>query len=149
MGSAFPSAWQQAGGAYSELINQALAETITWTGTAAPSGATNNYISIVRIGSFVFIGLRLDYANAANAVTAMEFNLPSFAPVPRAILGAAADTEMLYTGSGIFSTNLTTSTSTVRMSLFNSSSSPTGYVLKAAGTSGNYIGGLFQWQYFT
>ena len=61
---------------------KAWADTITWTGTAAPSGTRNNFYRWSQVGKMVHLEIRLNYAVAGTLITQAKTNLPSMMPLP-------------------------------------------------------------------
>jgi len=58
------------------------ADTITWTGTAAPSGTRNNFYRWSQIGKMVHLEIRLNYATVGTLINQAKTNLPSMMPLP-------------------------------------------------------------------
>jgi nitrogen fixation protein len=56
--------------------------TPTWTGTTAPSGATQHTYSLSQVGNMVTLVINLSYATAGSGLTGVTFELPSTAPTP-------------------------------------------------------------------
>jgi len=56
--------------------------TITWTGTTAPSGATNHSYRLTQVGKCVTIHIALVYATNGATLTAVQMTLPAGAPTP-------------------------------------------------------------------
>lgn len=54
---------------YRVFSDEALTATVTWTGTTAPSGATNHRLAFKRVGKQVFFNIKLNYATAGTALT--------------------------------------------------------------------------------
>lgn len=73
--------------AYTEIADAAISSTITWTGTTAPSGASSLRVSGTQIGKLVIARIRLEYANAGSALTAVTINWPTQLPNPADITG--------------------------------------------------------------
>lgn len=61
---------------------KAWADTITWTGTAAPSGTRNNIYRWSQVGKMVHLEIRLNYATAGTLINQAKTNLPSMMPLP-------------------------------------------------------------------
>ena len=61
---------------------KAWADTITWTGTAAPSGTRNNFYRWSQIGKMVHLEIRLNYFTTGTSITQAKTNLPSMMPLP-------------------------------------------------------------------
>lgn len=56
--------------------------TITWTGTTAPSGATNHSYRLTQVGKCVTLHIALVFATNGSALTAVQMTLPTGAPTP-------------------------------------------------------------------
>jgi hypothetical protein len=70
--------------------------TIAWTGTTAPSGATNHSYRWTRIGKQVTLNVNLVYATNGGALTALVFDLPSDCPTPIEPAGLTAASQNMY-----------------------------------------------------
>jgi hypothetical protein len=70
--------------------------TIAWTGTTAPSGATNHSYRWTRIGKCVTLNVNLVYATNGGALTAVVFDLPSDAPTPAEPAGLTGASQNMY-----------------------------------------------------
>jgi hypothetical protein len=70
--------------------------TIAWTGTTAPSGATNHSYRWTRIGKQVTLNVNLVYANNGGALTALTFDLPSDCPTPSEPAGLTGASQNMY-----------------------------------------------------
>lgn len=57
-----------------------FSETITWTGTTAPSGTATHAFMWRRVLKQIFVLIRMKWSTAGSALTAMEFPLPSGFP---------------------------------------------------------------------
>lgn len=56
--------------------------TITWTGTTAPSGATNHSYRLTQVGKCVTLHIALVFASNGAGLTAVQMTLPTGAPTP-------------------------------------------------------------------
>ena len=56
--------------------------TITWTGTTAPSGATNHSYRLTQVGKCVTLHIALVFATNGVGLTAVQMTLPAGAPTP-------------------------------------------------------------------
>lgn len=63
---------------YSSVSWTSYSDTITWTGTISPSGATTHEYRYERIGKMVMGFIRLEYATGGGANTAVELATSSF-----------------------------------------------------------------------
>jgi hypothetical protein len=70
--------------------------TITWSGTTAPSGATNHSYRWTRIGKMVTINISLVYATAGTSLNQVVITLPADAPTPVQPTGLTSASNMLY-----------------------------------------------------
>lgn len=70
--------------------------TITWTGTTAPSGATNHSYRLTQVGKCVTLHIALVYATNGSALTAVQMTLPSGAPTPVQPSGLTAASTNMY-----------------------------------------------------
>jgi hypothetical protein len=70
--------------------------TITWTGTTAPSGATNHSYRLTQVGKCVTLNISLVYAANGSALTAVTLTLPSGAPTPVQPAGLTAASTNMY-----------------------------------------------------
>ena len=76
--------------------------TITWTGTTAPSGATNHSYRLTQVGKCVTIHIALVYATNGAGLTAVQLNLPSNAPTPVQPTGLTGASTNMYPVNGQF-----------------------------------------------
>jgi hypothetical protein len=89
---------------YKDIAEQAYAgATPTWTGTTAPSGATNHSYQWSQIGKTVNLRVNLDYATAGSGLTAVTFDLPSDCPTPKLPAGVSANGDVICYGIGMLS----------------------------------------------
>lgn len=91
---------------------QTYTGSIAWTGTTAPSGATNHSYNWTQIGNLVTLNITLRYAVAGSALTIVLIDLPSDCPNPIKPSGLTSALEKLYIGSGRFSVSTTAQSST-------------------------------------
>ena len=91
---------------------QTYTGSIAWTGTTAPSGATNHSYNWTQIGNLVTLNITLRYAVAGSALTVVLIDLPSDCPNPIKPSGLTSAFEKLYIGSGRFSVGTTTQSAT-------------------------------------
>lgn len=70
--------------------------TITWTGSTAPSGATNHSYRWTRIGKMVTLNIMLVYATNGGAITALQIDLPSDCPAPVEPAGLTGASQNMY-----------------------------------------------------
>jgi hypothetical protein len=70
--------------------------TIAWTGTTAPSGATNHSYRLTQVGKCVTLNIVILYAVNAVNVNALTLTLPSNAPTPVQPTGLTSALQYLY-----------------------------------------------------
>lgn len=70
--------------------------TITWTGTTAPSGATNHSYRLTQVGKCVTLHIALVYATNGATLTAVQLTLPSGAPTPAQPTGLTGSIYNMY-----------------------------------------------------
>ena len=70
--------------------------TITWTGTTAPSGATNHTYRLTQVGKCVTLHIALVFATNGASLTAVQMTLPSGAPVPAQPTGLTGSIFNMY-----------------------------------------------------
>jgi nitrogen fixation protein len=73
----------------------------TWTGTTAPSGATQHTYSLSQVGNMVTLIINLSYATAGSNLTAVTFDLPSTAPTPALPSSVTTALDVINYGSGM------------------------------------------------
>ena len=87
---------------------KAWADTITWTGTAAPSGTRNNIYRWSQVGKMVHLEIRLNYFTAGTSITQAKTNLPSMMPLPSVPSGwDVSGNSILYYSIKNYGTNTT------------------------------------------
>jgi hypothetical protein len=87
---------------------KAWADTITWTGTAAPSGTRNNFYRWSQIGKMVHLEIRLNYFTTGTSITQAKTNLPSMMPLPSVPSGwDVSGNSILYYSIKNYGTNTT------------------------------------------
>jgi hypothetical protein len=79
--------------------------TITWTGTTAPSGATNHSYRLTQVGKCVTLHIALVYAVNGAALTAVTLTLPSGAPTPVQPTGLTGASANMYPVNGQFASS--------------------------------------------
>ena len=70
--------------------------TITWTGTTAPSGATNHSYRLTQVGKCVTLHIALVFATNGAGLTAVTLTLPSGAPTPVQPTGLTGASSNMY-----------------------------------------------------
>jgi hypothetical protein len=71
-----------------ESLDQEFTETITWTGTTAPSGTATNRYSWVRVGKLVYFCFRFQWSGAGSGLVTAEWPMPAAMPQPAGETGA-------------------------------------------------------------
>ena len=128
---------------------QTYTGTITWTGTTAPSGATNHTYNWIRIGNLVTLKITLVYATTGAALTAVNVTLPTDCPAPLKPTGLTAASNNLYTGSGLFANSLTGTPSASNRVFLRSNAANNGFEISSNGPSAGYLFSDIIVQYFT
>jgi hypothetical protein len=70
--------------------------TITWTGTTAPSGATNHSFRLVQVGRMVTVTIFLVYATNGGGLGQVTLDLPSGAPAVAEPAGLTGANQNMY-----------------------------------------------------
>lgn len=78
----------------SGVAKAAYTDTIAWTGTTAPSGATNHEFWWKQSGSLITVTISLSYATAGSALSLVDMILPAAIPVPVAISGTTTNDKV-------------------------------------------------------
>ena len=79
--------------------------TITWTGTTAPSGATNHSYRLTQVGKCVTLHIALVFATNGAGLTAVQMTLPSGAPTPVQPAGLTGSIFNMYPVSSQFASS--------------------------------------------
>ena len=82
----------------SSSLDQAFSETITWTGTTAPSGTATTRHSWYQIGKLVHFSFRFEWTVAGSALTAAQWPFPSGFPAIATMTGQD-NSEVVSMGS--------------------------------------------------
>ena len=115
---------------------QTYSGTITWTGTSAPSGATNHSYNWVQIGNMVTLTINLVYATVGSGLTAVTMSLPTDCPNPVYPTGVTGALANLYIASGKLSISTTNAINSVTYSSLRRNTADTVfelYILQGAG----------------
>jgi len=83
-----------------ELGEQTYAGTLTFTGTTAPSGTTNNTYRWTQHSNMVFLFINLSWGTAGAAITAVTATLPTDCPTPASPTGFTGASSLIYYGNG-------------------------------------------------
>lgn len=76
-----------------------FAETITWTGTTAPSGTATLKYWWYRIGKIVFFQFRFEWSVGGSTLSVAQFNFPAGFPAAL-VMGGVTNTEIIGYGVG-------------------------------------------------
>ena len=120
------------------ISKQTYSGTLSWTATAAPSGATQHSYSWQQVGNVVTFSLTLFYASAGNAVSQVVLSLPSDMPTPVKPDGIANTSDIITMLVGQMSTSSALSTLQARAALRIDSSSTSAFQLILAQSSAAY-----------
>lgn len=101
--------------------------TITWTGTTAPSGATNHSFRFTQVGKCVTLNISLVYATNGNGITRVVVTLPSSAPTPLQPAGLTSALQNLYITNAQLITATNTTTNVVLRSLMRNNATNNGF----------------------
>lgn len=134
---------------YRSPSQQTYTGTITWTGTTAPSGATNHTYNWIRVGNLVTLKITLVYATTGTSLTAVLVTLPTDCPTPLKPTGLTAASNNLYSGSGLFVNSLTGTPSASNRVFLRSNAANNGFEINSNGPSGGYLFADIIVQYFT
>lgn len=122
-----------------EYVEDAFSGTITWTGSAAPSGATNHRVMYSKIGKQVSAGIYLNYASAGTALTNILLTDLSQLPTPAFPNGWDVASAIINRCLALAQTSQTAaSTATAPVIRKNSGNTSWEIAHTTAFTSGNY-----------
>jgi hypothetical protein len=119
--------------AYYDVAEQAMGNTITWTGTAPTSLTSANY-AWQQIGKTVTLQFNALYANAGVSNTGYFFTLPSDMPAPAVPTGWTGASGYLYTGSASTHNTAATINSNVAISYIRRNAANTAFEVGFIGT---------------
>ena len=134
---------------YRSPSQQTYTGTITWTGTTAPSGATNHTYNWSRIGNLVTLKITLIYATGGLALTNVVVTLPTDCPTPLKPTGFSAASNNLYSGTGFLGINLTSIPAATARVILKANAANNGFEIYETAIAGSYLYGDIQIQYFT
>jgi hypothetical protein len=103
--------------------------TITWTGTTAPSGATNHSYRLTQIGKCVILNIALIYASNGAGLTSVQITLPSGAPTPAQPTGLTSAINNLYPMSVQISTTTNVMANVIARNALRNNISANGFEL--------------------
>ena len=119
--------------AFYDVAEQAMGNTITWTGTAPTSLTSANY-AWQQIGKTVNMQFNALYANAGASNTGYFFTLPSDMPAPLVPTGWTGASAYLYTGSASTHNTSATINSNVAISYIRRNAANTAFEVGFIGT---------------
>jgi hypothetical protein len=103
--------------------------TITWTGTTAPSGATNHSYRLTQVGKCVTLNIALIYASNGAGLTSVQITLPSGAPTPAQPTGLTSAINNLYPMSVQISTTTNVMANVISRNALRNNISANGFEL--------------------
>jgi len=109
--------------------------TITWTGTTAPSGATNHTYRLTQVGKCVTINISLLYATNGTAISKLIATLPSNAPTPVQPTGLTSALQNIYVANGQYITSTNTTANTILRTTLRNNTSNNGFEFLIEGVS--------------
>jgi hypothetical protein len=109
--------------------------TITWTGTTAPSGATNHTYRLTQVGKCVTINISLLYATNGLAISKLVATLPSNAPTPVQPTGLTSALQNIYVANGQYITSTNTTANTILRATLRNNTSNNGFEFLIEGVS--------------
>jgi len=109
--------------------------TITWTGTTAPSGATNHTYRLTQVGKCVTINISLLYATNGLAISKLIATLPSNAPTPVQPTGLTSALQNIYVANGQYITSTNTTANTILRTTLRNNTSNNGFEFLIEGVS--------------
>lgn len=101
--------------------------TITWTGTTAPSGATNHTYRYTQVGKCVTINISLVYATNGTQITRLVATLPSGAPTPAQPTGLTGASQIIYVTYAQLITSTNTTSNAIARSTFRNNAANNGF----------------------
>ncbi len=111
-------------------------DSIVFTGTTAPSGATTNSVAVSQRGKLCTITITLSYATPGSAITLAQMKIPSWAPVPSPPTGLTGASNYIYPGAGRMSSKTAISGGLASSNMYaNAAAVPTGYWVEVRPTS--------------
>lgn len=122
---------------YYDVAEQTFTGSIAWTGTTAPSGATNHYYTWSQVGHTVTLIIKLDYATASSSTTAVTFDLPSDCPTPYQWTNGTGGSVISYKGNGTLATSTSTN-GTNLVAALRRNSGDTAWEINMATSSGTH-----------
>jgi hypothetical protein len=131
---------------YSSVSWTSYSDTITWTGTTSPSGATTHEYRYERIGKMVMGFIRLEYATGGGANTAVELATSSFPVMSKP--SNASSGENMISCSGFVDASNTGNVPACRAFMIESSGT-SGFTVKIVAGSTNAKVAFCSFSYLT
>lgn len=122
---------------FEDIGDSVYSGAIAWTGTTAPSGATDHRYRFTMIGKLTVLTIYLNYGTAGSALTQVLLDLPSDAPTPSPLTGTGSASEKIYNAVGWLDTTKTTLPATFRAAMIRDSGN-TKYQIGVVGSSNAY-----------
>jgi len=134
---------------YREEVSASYTGTIAWTGTTAPSGATNHTYRWIRVGNLVTLHISLSYAVSGTGLSMVTMELPSNCPTPNQPTGFTGASEILYPAIGRMLNSRTTATVVATSCYLRNNAANNGYELQLTNGSIAAVFAMITVQYFT
>lgn len=131
-----------------QTTEQVYSSAITWTGTTAPSGATNHSYMWSQAGNVVTLRIILDYGTAGAGLTAVALDLPSDLPKPETPAGVTTANDVVNYGSGAITSAKTAITTNASFCVLRLKTDPNTYEIYINRASGAYRYAYAMIQYF-
>jgi len=109
--------------------------TITWTGTTAPSGATNHTYRLTQVGKCVTINISLLYATNGSLISKLTATLPSNAPTPVQPTGLTSALQNIYVANGQYITSTNTTANAILRTTLRNNTANNGFEFLIEGVS--------------
>lgn len=120
---------------FKEFSEQTISTTITWSGTTAPSGSTNNTYRWTQIGKMVNLYINISYSVAGTANTQILIDLPSDLPAPEVPTGFSGANAKIVFGTGGITTATTANFSGATRSFLTRNSGDSGWQIGISNSS--------------
>jgi len=92
---------------FTDVAEQSMANTISFTAGAAPTGLTSANYSWTQVGKTVTVNFNAIYTTPGTTISSLFFNLPSDLPAPLVPTGWSGASAYLYNGSAaVFTTSI-------------------------------------------
>jgi hypothetical protein len=109
--------------------------TITWTGTTAPSGATNHTYRLTQVGKCVTINISLLYATNGSVISKLTATLPSNAPTPVQPTGLTSALQNIYVANAQYITSTNTTANAILRTTLRNNTANNGFEFLIEGVS--------------